>query len=107
MIAVAVVAAWLAFAAYGDRLRELSITHTHRSAEARAEAARERPWAPNRPTPLSDWHLRMAEKYHVEADFVESVFFTVPLAAAIVGLVAPIVVSARKRQRPSALTPAD
>lgn len=103
MAVVAVVAAWLSILVYAERLRGLSRSHMARSAEVRVEAFRTRPGVPNRPTPLSDWHQKMARKYHDDADLVESLSLTMPVALILLAAAAVL----RGKRAKSVVTRAD
>jgi hypothetical protein len=97
MIAVAVAAVWFSFVAYAGRLRKLSVEHMTRSARAMAEAAGT--GSQYRPTPRSDWHLKMARKCEADADLIEAFCLAVPLVAALLALALHLIASLQRNRR--------
>jgi hypothetical protein len=105
MIAVAIVAVWLSLLVSAQRLRALSQDQMSHSAVAVIVAADVRPDHQLRPTPRSDWHLKMARKYTEEADFFESLAIALPIVAVLLRIAVFYLatVQSRNRQRPVGL----
>jgi hypothetical protein len=99
MIAVAIVAAWLALVVSARRLRTLSHDQMTRSAQAVIVAADARPDHRLRPTPRSDWHLKMAKKSTEEADLLEALAIVLPIVVVLLGIAVPWLATLRDRKR--------
>jgi hypothetical protein len=97
MVLVVIAAVWLAFVARAHRLRRIAAEHMAHYIQRPYDVGSDREFIAIHVGPKEAWHLKMATKYNVEADFVEA--FQLALLLAFIAVGAAMLVGNVRRAR--------